>query len=536
MYQLNSKTMKKALSLILMTSLLVSIMVSLSSCQNRDGSTNDTLNVSVTDEPVTLDPAFNLPGQVHSLISHVFEGLINIDGEGSFYPGVAEKWETNEDNTVFTFTLRDNSFWSDGTKVTAGDFKFSWLRVLNPESASPWASFLYYIKNAEKYNQGELDENQVGIEARDDRTLIVTLERPTPYFLNVVVLQPYYPVNRTIIIERGDAWAQNVDSMITNGAFLITEWNRLVNIKLIRSDTYWDKDNVYLQNIIFLLYSDSTTIMNAYDIGELDFVASTLTVDEMEQIDKVKFANLITTRIIVFNNEREVFQDIRLREAISIAIDRNEFAILAGNGNYPLISLVPHGSFNLDDSDAAIYLNETSNIEHARSLLKEAGFENGEGIPALTYLTNTDEINVRNAEIFQSQMRKIGINIEINSFERGVMIPQRFAGNYDLTPMNFSLGNYPDISGLLLAFTSNDMSNYPRLRNNYYDELYSRILIESDAALRSTMIHEMKDILVSQYVVIPLFYSMEPYIARDNLSGYIYSPSDFVSLKQARLD
>jgi len=530
---------------IILISISILMVLSLSSCSqgnqkvSKKDSLKDTLNVSVSDEPVSIDPAKCLTMDACSILTNLFEGLVNFDKNGNFVPGVATDWTANDDYTQFTFHLRHDAKWSDGSNVTADDFKYAWLRTLNPKTASSFAYYLYYIKNAESYNAGKIDASQVGINVVDPYTLQVNLEHPCSYFLSLTTLAGYYPVKSSIIETYGDKWIQEADTYVTDGAYKLREWNHNTNLLIEKNKQYWDSDNVFIQDINFLLITDATTIMNAYEAGELDFNEYTLTADEMSQVDNVKYADFVYTRLVEFNLNREIFKDVRVREAINIALDREEMVSLVGKGNFPMQYFVPSGFRTNEGVDYREvyqnkYFNSTSSIERAKELLTEAGYPNGKGIPALTYLCNTIGYNVTNAEIFKNQLAKIGIDVKIVSLDKKIMVAQRKTGDYDFTPVNL-LAEYPDISVFLYSLRTNDPSNYAHYSNSLFDGLYAKIVTESDKKTKFDLVHQAEDILMKDYPVIPLYVNQMSYIEDGGVEGYVHDTAGRLSFVHAKL-
>lgn len=231
--------MKK--KMIILVSIILIVLLIMFAVNKLNSKSDDEINVVLGSEPSSLDPAISLTIDVRSYMSNLFEGLVNLNEKGEVKVGVATKWEPNKDNTEYTFYLREDAKWSDGTKVTANDFKYAWLRVLNPETASGWASYLYYIKGAESYNNGNITAENVGIHVIDENTLKVEMESPCSFFASMTALQPYYPVKESVISEYGASWTQSDDSYVTNGAFKLESWEHDSKISIVKNTNYWKK-------------------------------------------------------------------------------------------------------------------------------------------------------------------------------------------------------------------------------------------------------------------------------------------------------
>lgn len=518
--------------------LTISTIVLMTGCQKT---TNDnetsTLDVVLGSEPATLDPAISLTIDIRSYLSHLFEGLTVLNESGSVKPGIAELWTSNEDMTEYTFTIRDTAVWTDGKKVSAQDFKYAWLRVLNPETASGWASFLYYIKGAEEYNQGLISEESVGITVVDENTLHVELESACSFFAAMVAMQPYYPVRQDIIEKNGNDWAFNPDLFVSNGVYELKEWNHDESIVMSKSDTYWGSVNGSFNTINFLLVEDSSTVMNLYETGDVDFVEKVLTSSEMEQVGKIQSCDFTVTKFLSINSKRNTFSDVRVREAISIALNRDNIAKLMGTGYIALCSWVPYGFADDNGKDFRdqidkTYVSSSSDLERARALMTEAGFPDGEGFPAIDYLTNTSSLNVTLAEIVKEQLSQLGIQVNVITYESKVFNEYRANRNFDIVAASWA-AEYPDISSYFYGFQSADINNYASFNNKKYDKLYDKALTLSSISERYALYHKQEELIMNSWYILPLYAENTSYIANDRLSGYIHDVTGCLNFNNA---
>ena len=531
---------KLGIGLIILVIIIVIFVLAIN--QKNTSVEKQEINVALGSEPNSLDPAISLTIDVRSYLSNIFEGLVNINDKGEVKEGVAKKWESNDENTEYTFYLREDAKWSDGTQVTANDFKYAWLRVLKPETASGWASYLYYIKGAEKYNTGEGNPEDVGIDVIDDYTLKVTMESPCSFFTSMTALQPYYPVKENIINEFGEKWTQNANTYVSNGPFKLESWNHDSKITLIKNNNYWDTNKIKLSKINFILFSDSSAILNSYESGDLNYVGNMLTSEEMQQVAELKTSNFVYTKILAMNLNSNVFKDINVRKAISLALNRQEIANIMGVQMQPLTGLIPYGFHNVDenkdyteDSNSTKYLQETSNIEEAKRLLEEAGYKDGQGLDKIIYLTNTTSSNIALAEIVKSQLSKIGLDIEIQALESKVFNTYRKEKKFDIVAASWA-AEYPDITSYLYGFKSTDLNNYASFNNTEFDELYNKILSEKNSSQRLKLTHEAEDLVMNSYCVAPLYSEETSFIANDNLKGYYYDITGSLNFSRAYFD
>lgn len=449
---------------------------------------------------------------------------------------MAEKWQSNKSNTEFTFYIRENAMWSDGTKVTANDFKFAWLRVLNPKTASGWASYLYYIKGAEEYNSGIGTKEDVGIETEGSNILKVKLKSPCSFFVSMTALQPYYPVSEKIVSKNED-WASNCKKYVSNGAYKLKKWNHNENILITKNNLYWDKKNISIKDVSYELLTDSKTIINSYESGNLDFVSNMVSYDEMRQVSKIKKSDFVYTKFLALNSNAEIVKDENVRKAISIALDRKKISNLMGENVEPLVSIVPYGFYNsfegkdyTIDSNSETFLKQNAEIEKAKQLIEKSGHKNIK----LTYLTNSSSVNINLAEIIKEQLSKIGIEINIKILEKRVFGEYRKQKQFDIVAASWA-AEYPDISSYLYGFRSNDLNNYSGFSDSEFDVLYDKIIKETNINKKFKYVHEAEAKVMNSNLIIPLYSENAFYISNNNLKGYYYDVTGCLVMKYAYL-
>ena len=317
--------------------LLMAIMLMLAACNGgsketsneKEGGSGDSsgskvLNVNNSSEPGSLHPA-NAQGTHESwILEHTFEGLTKKTEEGKIVPGSAESWEISEDGLTWTFKLKDGLKWSNGDPLTANDFEYAWKYALKPETAADYAYQLYYLKGGEAYNSKKGKEEDVGVKATDEHTLVVTLEQPTPYFLDLTSFYTFYPINKKVQ-EENPKWALDAKTHVSNGPFKLTEWKHKESLKIEKNENYYDKDKIKLDAVNFALIEDENTAWQMYQSGELD-IAYPLPVDVQGQLvnsgDK-EFKNGAELAVYYYNFNTEVkpFNNAKVRKALSMAIE-----------------------------------------------------------------------------------------------------------------------------------------------------------------------------------------------------------------------
>ncbi|MBP2645789.1 MAG: ABC-type transporter, periplasmic subunit [Firmicutes bacterium] len=262
------------------------------------------LRVRYGGEPENLDPEKATGVPEANYLQAMFEGLTELDNDGLPKPAAAEKWEVSPDGLVYTFHLRANK-WSNGDPVTAQDFVYAWKRLLNPTTAAEYAYMLFPIKGAEAYNNGKGSADAVGVKAIDDKTLEVTLEKPTAYFLGVLAHNSAYPVNPKVVEANGDKWAGDIATLVGNGAFKATEWQHGSKLVMVKNDQYWDKDKVKLNKIEWTLVEEAATALSMFENNQLDFVDEPpmMEVERLKKENKLQIAKLIGSYYYEFNTK-----------------------------------------------------------------------------------------------------------------------------------------------------------------------------------------------------------------------------------------
>ncbi|WP_288221336.1 peptide ABC transporter substrate-binding protein, partial [uncultured Clostridium sp.] len=354
-------------------------------------------------DPETIDPTLNTASDAGTIIENAFEGLMRLDENEKAVPGVAEKMDVSDDKLEYTFHLRKNAKWSDGEPVTAKDFEFSWVRALTKETAAEYSYQLYYIKNAEKFYNGQATREELGIEVVDDHTIKVTLEAPTAYFPELTAFTTYFPEREDIVTADPEGWATNPETYVSNGPFKLVQWDLKDQLVFEKNKEYWNAKEIKLPGLVFKLVTDENTAYASLKSGEFDMVdtvpAAEIAAGKEEGLVTI-YPNL-ATYMLVFNvgkqstlpeDVKKVLSNVKVRKALAIAIDRKAITDnVTKSGQIPAYSFVPKGILNdkgEDFADREYYDANKANIEEAKKLLAEAGYPNGEGLPTLEFMYN----------------------------------------------------------------------------------------------------------------------------------------------------
>ena len=459
-------------------------------------------------EPETLDPAL-ITGQPEGRVaSALFEGLTSFNAAAKPIPGVAARWEISPDGLVYTFHLRPDARWSNGDPVTAGDFLRSWLRVLAPETGSEYASQLYYIRNGRPFNEGKLrDFTQVGIRVLDPATLQVTLENPTPYFLDLCAFTTLLPVHTPSVERYPDDWAKPAH-LICNGAYTLSEWRINDRIRLTRNPHYWNRAHVAMHTVDILPISKANTAFNFYAAGQADLMMDKGLVpnqllDELKKRPDFHAAPFLGVYFLRFNCTRPPFQDFRVRKAFSLIVDKQNLVDkITRAGEKPAFSLTPPGTGGYEPPPGL-----SRDLEQARRLLAEAGYPGGKGFPRISYLYSEGELNEGLAVELQAMFqRELGVTIDLQRQEWKVYLRSMSSLDYDLCRASW-VGDYNDPNTFLGCFATGDGNNRTGWSSPSYDTLLAQAASEPDRARRFTLLAQAEHLLITQDAPIcPLYY------------------------------
>ncbi len=345
-------------------------------------------------EPRSLDPHLAVGNSAAIILYDIFTGLMTLDAAGKVVPGVAKSYTVSDDGLVYTFNLRDGAVWSDGSPLTAEDFVYSFRRLLAPQTAARFASQLYPILNAQQVNRGEAPPEALGVLAIDARTLQVTLAQPTAYLPQLMAANAASPVPRHVIETEGRGWTRP-GKMVSNGAYVLTEHVPATLIRAAKNDLFFDADNVAIDEVVYYPTENQGTSLSRFRAGELDVILN-FPADQIDRIretmpDVLHITPALGVYYLAPNLKRPPFDDVRVRRALSMAIDRDAIVSrLLPPGTAPATNLVPpvtDGYSGTPADFAEVPLNQR--IAQARALLRDAGF--GPDTP-LTFSLKSDPI------------------------------------------------------------------------------------------------------------------------------------------------
>lgn len=456
-------------------------------------------------EPESLDPHLVSGVPEHRIMMGIYEGLVTPDPEtATAMPGVAESWDISSDGTVYTFHLRDDAVWSDGTPITADQIVDSWIRVLDPNTAAPYAWFpSMFIKGAGDFNAGEADASSVAVEALDDRTFRFETVGPLPYTLDALAHYSFAIVPIHAIEEFGSEWTLP-ENHVGNGPYVLDEWSPQERIVLTPNPTYWNAEKVQLDRVVFLPVDDNNTAHNMYLNGEMDW-STDIPVAQIETVqlrDDFQVSPYLGTYYYVFNNGREPLNDPRVRKALTMAIDRELLVeTVTKAGEIPAFSMVP------DMTGYPAIDGFEEDIAAAQDLLADAGFPNGDGFPQLTLLYNTNDNHKAIGEFIQQQwLENLNVDITLENQEWATYLANRRAHQFDIARAGW-IGDYQDPNTFLDMFITGGAMNGGQYSNAEYDRLIEEAARMPAGRARFDTLREAENTFIAEDMgVMPIYY------------------------------
>lgn len=486
---------------------------------------DQTFTYRLLDGIPTLDPQLNEDVSGSDILRDLFEGLTNQDADGNTIPGVAESWEASEGNTVWTFKLRDTAKWSNGDAVTAGDFVYAWRRAADPATASPysWYIDLMSIKNGSEVLAGDLAPEELGVEAVDDHTFKVTLSQALPYFVSMTTHATVFPTHKATIDAHGDAWTRP-ENMVSNGAYKLTEWVLKERTTRERNTMYWNNDKTILDKVVTLVINDENVALTRYLAGELDRTevpAGQYPRLKEEYPDEAKSFPRLCSYYYTFNlteSGNPAFQDVRVRKALSYAVDRDVIveSVLQG-GQYPAYTFTPGATagFEVPDVDYAGWTQADRDAK-AKELLAEAGY--GADNPLkFDMLYNTSEGHKKIATAMSAMWKqKLGVEAVLANMEWKTFLDTR--GNQDFQLARGAwCGDYNEASTFLDLLTTPSGYNDGKYSNAEVDQIMVDAKTSTDTGPGYTRIEQ---ILAEEMPVIPVYHYTGVLMFKTSLKGW----------------
>lgn len=480
-----------------------------------------------TADPETLDPHKTSTVYEAHVLRDVFEGLVIHNGKGELVPGVAESWTASKDATVYTFKFRANAKWSNGDPVKASDFVFAYRRIMNPETGAKYAKILFAIKNADGANKGKAKLEEIGVKAVDDGTLEITLERPTPYFLELLAHQTALPLHEASVTKHGTSFVKP-ENWVSNGPYVLKEFVPGSHIRTAKNPNFHDAANVKIDAVMFYPTKDTAAAIRRVEAGELqsndDIPADQIKALQAKFGDQIKLAPFLGTYYLAINTTKPPFNDVRVRQALSMAIDREFLAEqIWGNTMVPGYSFVPPGISNYKEPAYADYKEMTPDEreEQAKVLLAEAGFGPGKDKLKVEIRFNMTDNNRATVVAIAEQWKKLGIETsQIHTDAKTHFAHLRDGGDFDVARAGW-IADYADPQNFLFLLESDAVGlNYARYKNADYDDLMRRAATETNMEERIKVLFAAETIFMHDLPYIPVLYYGSKNLVSNKLQGW----------------
>ena len=503
-------------------------------CQGRTqvGGGNH-FRVNLGTEPPSLDWSLATDHVSFNVIANLMVGLTQFDKHLRPAPAIAKSWDILDGGKKIIFHLRDDVLWSDGQKVRAQDFEYSWKRLLNPKTASEYAYTLFDIVNAQQYHEGKVtDPDAVGVHAQDDVTLVVELRHPASYFLAITTFEVTFPQRQDIVEKFGSRWTEP-GNIVTNGPFLLSDWQHEDHIEL-RANPKFFRGKPAMERVTLYMINEKTTALAMYDQGQFDFLDN----DSIPILEKSKVAHRRGFKHVPqlrgyyygFITDRKPFNDPRVRKAFIMAVDRRVFPTILHGGEQPASSWIPPGMLAYNPKIGLPF-----NPPEARRLLREAGYPDGKGFPPVTLAYNTEEDHKMVAEAVQGMWeRNLGVGVSLDNQEWKVYLKKL----QNDPPNIFRLGwgaDYPDPDNFMRLFTAASGNNLTHWKNPRYDQLIDQAARELNPDKRTKLYDQAQTLLCeTDLPIMPLFWTAESTLLNPRFTGLQLNSMGRLDLRHVR--
>ena len=484
-------------------------------------------------EPGSLDPALSTTEAESNVLNDLVVGLMTMAANSSPVPGMAERWTTSSDGLTWTFHLRP-AVWSDGVKLTAEDFVFAWRRMLDPATAAPYAYLLYLLKNAVAVNGGKLKPETLGVAAPDPATFEITLAHPAPYLLEMLTHSSTLPQPRHVVEAKGRAWA-GAGNYVGNGAFMLKEWVPHERITLIKNPRFYEAAKVALDTVVFYPTDDYDAALRRMRAGEIDSQNRI----PAQDIDWIR-ANMpeiyhpvpeFSVEYVAVNFTRKPFDDIRVREAINLAISRETIANkIRRVGDVPAYAVVPPGMANYPGGNTFAFkaLPQAERLERARSLMRQAGFGPDKRLRTSYMIRSTAAGTYRaQAAAIQQMLSLVYIDVSILANDFAIFTSKTtIIHDFDICQPAW-LADFNDAESFLTLFLTGAGNNWGAYSNPQFDAKLAESQRTVDLTERGKRLAEAETMLLRDHAVMPLFFWATPSIVRPYVKGWVRNPTDF---------
>ena len=513
---------------------VASIALVLSGCGQNSGQQKKTITTSADTELTTVDPSKTTAVGTFNVLNNVDEGLVRLGKDSKVEPGIATDWTVSKDGKTYTYNLRKGAKWSNGDPVTAQNFVYSWQRTLNPKTASQYGYLFSGIKNADKIQNKKAKVSTLGIKADGKYKLTVKLEQRIPYFNLLMGFPVFFPQDSNAVKKFGNDYGTSSKAQVYNGPFTLTKWTGTNNTwTLKKNKDYWDKKQVKLDNINFKVQPDTSTSLNLYNQGKLDMAQ--LSATQAKQMGNKK--DLISRKqssnyYIAVNQKSKVFKNLKIRQAMSMIINRKVLANkVMGGGAINNKSFVSEG-LAVSPKNGTDFTKDTTvpasmdyNPTKAKQLFKQGLQEVGRTSLHFTLLNSDGSDQKQLSEYLQSALQKLpGLKVTLNNIPGRAILSRQASGQFTVTVANW-FADFSDPITFLNILTYNNPSNISGWKNSQYDSLIKDSNADdgSNANARWDDMVKAQNIALKDQAIIPLYQSGEKWMVNSKVKGIVYN-------------
>ena len=513
------------------------VMVNLAGCSPDHSANHTVLRRGLAGEPATLDPGMAEDTYSSAVLSDLYEGLTAESPSGDVIPGVAESWSVDTTGTEYTFQLRANARWSNGEKVRAQDFVASWHRELDPKYAAPGADDLRLIAHASAILAGKEPPTALGIAARSDSVLIVTLDRPAPYFPQILAHPSTYPV---YLKNASSVGTRDPNAWVSNGPYVLETWVPTTHVDLKANNAYWDRSHVYIKRVRYQFSPNEASQFASYRAGELDMTdivpVNALPILRRQTPSELLITPILGTAYYGINLSSKQFASAALRQALAMAIDRRRLVESLGFGQVPAYGFVPPGTANYTPQEWDWKsLSDSEREAEAKVLYARAGFSTK---PLhVRVLFNANEVIQRTAILIAAMWKEVlGIEVDLTAEEYKVFLQSRHdASRWDIARLAWN-ADFNDASNFLDVLRTHSPNNDMRYQSSNFDSALDQGASMADATQRRETLQAAEQIMLNDYPIIPLYYYVTKRLVKPYLHGVVPNPLGHLPSKGLTLE
>ncbi len=481
-------------------------------------------------EPKSLDQDYMQGDWEDNIGGDMLIGLTTQDANGDPIPGAATSWEQSADGLTWTFHLRDH-LWSDGVPVTAEDFLYAWRRILDPKIASGYAYFLYPIKNAEAINGGKMPTSALGASAPDDKTIVVTLEHPAAYLPQFMMHMTLWPLPKHVVEKKGDAWSKP-GNYVANGPFVLAEWVPNDHVTLIKNPKFYDAANVHLNRVIFYPTTDAVAALKRFRNKELD-VQDGLPATQIDWLranmpNALHLNPKLTVEYFTLNFKHKPLDDVRVREALSLALDRETIETkIVKLGEPPAYSMIPPGTADYPGHYEPPFkaLSQAERLKMAQDLMKAAGYGPDHPLQTTLMIRSASSDALRIPVAIQQMWHQAYIEVQIVQLDAAVFYDKVQSHDFDIAEAGW-VADFNDASNFLDLLRDGNSNNYGGYKNAEFNALLDKANFERDTALRGQMLAQAETLAMNDYAWVPISFAVSTAITQPYVKGWVANTSD----------